>query len=177
LGDAVSTCLFSSGDQGWGQVVFAAHLRHLHRSPEQAAKLSSDVLALVNNPGAMTNLAASHGDLGERAGDPKHFQTAREIALAAIAFAQNIYAFRTGARAFKNSNDHALKDLCRKAWKQHDLGFVPEPFGSWKKYDAQMSLKVLIAAGRRDLAEVPLRNLWVPALWARDARQLADASV
>lgn len=177
LGDAISACLFSSGDQGWGQVVFAAHLRHLHKSPEQAVKLSSDVLALRNNPGAMTNLAASHGDLGKRTGDSKHFRTAREIALVAIAFAQNIYAFRTGARAFKNSNDHALKDLCREAWRQHDLGVAPKPFGSWKKYDAHMSSKVLTAAGRRDLAEVPLRNLWVPELWARDVRQLADASV
>jgi hypothetical protein len=176
LSDAVCTCLLSSGDQGWGQVVFAASLRHLHQSPEQAVKLSSDVLTLVNNPGAMTNLAASHGDLGRRTGDLKHFRTAREIALVAVAFAQNIYAFRTGARAFKNSNDHALRDLCREAWRQHDLGFVPEPFGSWKKYDAHMSLLVLTAAGRRDLAEVPLRNLWVPELWARDARQLADAS-
>ena len=177
LCDAIAGALFDRGDNAWGHVSRAAHTRRLHNQPTVALELLEDVLATSCNPGALSSKSGSLCDIGQRSvdGNP-YFEAAMEATLLCLAVDPSIFAARTGARSFKLGGRRDLQSHCLAMWSQFDTGKVPEGFASMKEYFSQQATMILVAADRRDLAELQLRKQWTPADWARSTRVHADAA-
>jgi hypothetical protein len=177
LCDALAGALFDSGDHAWGRVVRAAHIRNLHSQPTVALELLEEVLSTSCNPGALASKSGSLCDIGQRSVDgTPYFQAAMEATLLRLAVDPGIHAARTGARSFKLGGRPDLQKYCLEMWTQFDSGTTPEGFASMGSYFSHQSTMILVAAGRRDLAELQMRRQWVPTDWARAVRTHADTA-
>lgn len=177
LCDAIASALFESGDNAWGHVSRAAHTRRLHNQPTVALELLEEVLATSCNPGALASKSGSLCDIGQRSVDgTPYFQAAMEATLLCLAVDPSIFAATTGARSFKLGGRKDLQSHCLAMWRQSNAGTAPEGFSSLRDYFSQQATMILVAADRRDLAEMQLRKQWTPADWARSTRVHADAA-
>jgi len=177
LCDAIASALFDRGDNAWGHVSRAAHIRRLHNQPTVALDLLDEVLGSSCNPGALTSKSGSLCDIGERSVDgAPYFEAAMEVTLLCLAVSPSIFAARTGARSFKLGGRRDLQAHCLAMWNQHSKGEAPEGFATLGDYFSQQATMILVAADRRDLAEMQLRRQWTPADWARSTRAHADTA-
>jgi len=177
LCDAIAGALFNGGDNSWGHVVRAAHIRRLHDQPTVALELLEDVLSTSCNPGALASKSGSLCDIGQRSVDgTPYFEAAMEATLLRLAVDPSIHGARTGARSFKLGGRPDLQAHCLTMWRQFDFGVAPESFASMSEFFSQQATMILVKADRRDLAELQLRKQWTTADWARATRVHADAT-
>lgn len=177
LCDAIAGALFDGGDNSWGHVVRAAHIRRLHNQPTVALELLEEVLSVSCNPGALASKSGALCDIGQRSVDgTPYFEAAMEATLLRLAVDPSIYGARTGARSFKLGGRRDLQEHCIAMWRQFDSGTAPEGFASMGEFFSQQATLILAKAGRRDLAELQLRKQWTTADWARTTRALADTT-
>jgi len=167
LSGAVSRALLAAGDTGHAEVVRAAHIRRIHHHPEVTVEIADSVLANTLHPWALNTKAASLGDLGQ-------FEAAADLALVSIAVRPNEYSGNVGRRAFRNIG---RQDLSALADRIAVLDAFRTPLAqSNGEHPARLRLlaaELLGAAGRRDLAELPLAELNT-APFARVAREALD---
>lgn len=178
LCDALTNAFFMEGDNAWGKITMAAHLRRLHRQPTTAVGLLDDVLSTTCNPAALNSKSGALCDIGVRSADSRpYFVAAMQATLISLATQPNIFAARTGARSFKLGGRRDLQEPCLAMWNAFDSGNIPEGFVSLENYFSHQATNVLVAANRRDLAELQLRRQWTPNMWAEATRVRADATI
>lgn len=169
LSAAVSRALLVAGDGGNSEVVRAAHIRRLHQHPEMAVEIVDELLASTLHPWALNVKAGSLGDL-------LHFEAAADVALLSIAICPNDYSGNVGRRAFRNNGRQDLSLKSDQLAQQYVAGVAPAEFaGTHTDYINIMAADLLHAAGRRDLAELPMSKQRSTAEWARIAREAIDA--
>jgi len=169
LSAAVARALLVAGDNGNAEVVRAAHIRRLHQHPELAVEIVDDLLTSTLHPWALNVKAGSLGDL-------MMFEPAAELALLSIAVCPNEYSGNVGRRAFRNIGRPDLSEKSDQLARQHATGTTPDGFaGTHNDYINLMAADILQAAGRRDLAELPMSRQRSAATWARIGRHAIDA--
>jgi hypothetical protein len=178
LAEAIANALFSSGDNAWGKVVYAKSLKSTHSHEELALEVVDEVLSESCNPGALAMKASLHGRRGEGpAGSAFDFKIAAEAALLRVAILPDKYAGAVGRRAMRNIGRADLSKLCNSLEKWALDGNKPPDFpGTPAQYRSALASRILVEAGRRDLAELQLRHQWFAEDWARLERQVADSS-
>lgn len=169
LSAALSRALLAAGDGGNSEVVRAAHIRRLHQHPEMAVEIVDHLLASTLHPWALNVKAGSLGDLLK-------FEAAADVALLSIAVCPNDYSGNVGRRAFRNNGRQDLSLKSDQLARQYAAGVTPAEFaGTHTDYINVMAADILLAAGRRDLAELPMSKQRSTAEWARVAREAIDA--
>lgn len=177
LCDALTRAFFEGGDKAWAKITMAAHVRHRHQQPGAALEILDETLSTTCNPAALNSKSGSLCDLGSRSVDGQpYFTAAMEATLISLAVAPNIYAARTGSRSFKLGGRPDLQDHCLEMWGAYNSGTVPEGFGNLESFFSHKATMVLVAANRRDLAELQLRHQWTPQMWAEATRVHADTT-
>lgn len=175
LCDALATALFSTGDMAWGRITQAAHYRHLHSQPTVALEILEEVMTEICNPAALNSKSGSLCDIGCRSADATpYFAAAMEATLLSLATKPNIYAARTGARSFKLGGRRDLQERCIAMWTAHTNQKAPAGFPNLDAFFSHQATEILVAADRRDLAELQLRKIWIPEDWANATRVHAD---
>ena len=177
LCDALTGAFFAGGDGAWGKITMAAHLRRLHDQPTTALEILDGVLDSTCNPAALNSKSGSLCDIGRRSTDgTPYFAAAMEATLISLAVQPNIYAARTGARSFGLGGRPDLQLPCREMWHAFDTDTAPEGFANMDQYFSHQAARILVAADRRDLAEMQLRRQWTPQAWAQATRVHADTT-
>jgi hypothetical protein len=178
LCDALSRCLFASGDSGWGTVVYAAQVRNLYKQPTYAYELVQEILDTSCNPAALAVAAASLGDMAHL--HPKSdelYKSAAEIALVLIGMEASKYSGNVGRRAFRNMGWKELSNMA-DTLASLSLGILKPPAsfeGDEATYRQVYASHICVRAGRRDLAELQLRKHWLPGEFFQSYRERADA--
>jgi hypothetical protein len=175
LCDAIATALFKTGDMAWGRITQAAHYRRLHSQPTVALEILEEVMTETCNPAALNSKSGSLCDIGCRSADPApYFAAAMEATLLSLATKPNIYAARTGARSFKLGGRRDLQERCLAMWTAHTNQEAPSGFPNLDAFFNHQATQILVAADRRDLAELRLGKIWLPEDWANATRVHAD---
>lgn len=177
LAEAIANALFTTGDNSWGRIVYAKSLKSTHMREDVALEIVDDVLADSCNPAALAMKASMHGNRANLSKDPAlEYRIAGQAALLLVAVDPSKYAGSVGRRAMRNLGRHDLSTMCDELETRANLRTKPREFaGSPHEYRSVLASRILVAAGRRDLAELQLRNQWKPDDWARATRIDADA--
>lgn len=177
LADAIAKALFDSGDNSWGKIVYAKSLKSTHLREDVALEIVDSVLENSCNPGALAMKASLHGNRADCAKDPTlDRQIAGQAALLLVAVDPSKYAGSVGRRAMRNLGRLDLSKMCDELEKRANLRTKPVDFGgSPNEYLSVLASRILVGAGRRDLAELQLKKQWKPDDWARATRIEADS--